>query len=89
MGQLSTHDIVSRIMWKENYLIGLLNKGILGLDLPSWIPGAGPVPDNDNKRLLLTKMIEWSLNFCIFQHMFDRQVSIHVIVGSNWCLFFI
>ena len=35
--QLSTHDIVSRIMWKENsimrkenYLMGLLNKGVLG-----------------------------------------------------------
>lgn len=73
--QLSAHDIVSRIMRKENYLIGLLNKGVLGLDLPYWVPGAGPMLNHDKKRLVLTKMVEWSLNWCILQHMFDRQVS--------------
>jgi autophagy-related protein 9 len=82
--QLSAHDIVSRIMRKENYLIGLLNKGVLGLDLPSWVPGAGPMLNHDKKRLVLTKMVEWSLNWCILQHMFDRQVSVwmlHVLRG--------
>lgn len=40
--QLSAHDIVSRIMRKENYLIGLLNKGVLGLDLPRGCLGQDP-----------------------------------------------
>jgi autophagy-related protein 9 len=70
--QLSAHDIVSRIMRKENYLIGLLNKGVLGLDLPQWVPGAGPMLSHDRKRLVLSKMVEWSLNWCILHYMFDR-----------------
>lgn len=81
---LSAHDIVSRIMRKENYLIGLLNKGVLGLDLPSWVPGARPMLNHNNKRLVLTNMVEWSLNWCILQHMFDRQVLIDVI-----CFYFV
>ncbi|KAG0627007.1 hypothetical protein M758_2G167400 [Ceratodon purpureus] len=75
--QLSAHDIVSRIMRKENYLIGLLNKGVLGVDLPWWVPGAGPMLNHDKKRLVLTKMVEWSLNWCILQHMFDSNFLIH------------
>lgn len=70
--KVSAHDIVSRIMRKENYLIGLLNKGVLGLDLPWWVPGAGPMQNHGKKRLVLTKLVEWSLNWCIFQHMFDE-----------------
>ncbi|OAE25942.1 hypothetical protein AXG93_1712s1200 [Marchantia polymorpha subsp. ruderalis] len=31
--ELSAHDIVSRIMRKDNYLIGLLNKGVLALEV--------------------------------------------------------
>jgi autophagy-related protein 9 len=81
--QLSAHDIVSRIMRKENYLIGLLNKGVLGLDLPWWVPGAGPMLNHDNKRLVLTKMVEWSLNWCILHHMFDRQAPVHVFTCSQ------
>ncbi|XP_024386902.1 autophagy-related protein 9 [Physcomitrium patens] len=81
--QLSAHDIVSRIMRKENYLIGLLNKGVLGLDLPYWVPGAGPMLNHDKKRLVLTKMVEWSLNWCILQHMFDSNFLIHRDFTTN------
>lgn len=74
--ELSAHDIVSRVMRKDNYMIGLLNKGVLALEIPSWLPGAGPVvregDDGREKRLLLTKTLEWSLNWCILQNMFDR-----------------
>lgn len=80
---LSAHDIVSRIMRKENYLIGLLNKGVLGLDLPSWVPGARPMLNHNNKRLVLTNMVEWSLNWCILQHMFDSNFLIHRDFTSN------
>jgi hypothetical protein len=77
--QLSAHDIVSRIMRKENYMIGLLNKGVLALTLPQWVPGVGPVVGQDEhgakKRVILTKTLEWSLNWCILQSMFDRHCS--------------
>jgi len=81
--QLSAHDIVSRIMRKENYLIGLLNKGVLGLDLPSWVPGAGPVLYHGKRRLVLTKLVEWSLDWCVFQQMFDSNFLIHRDFTSN------
>jgi autophagy-related protein 9 len=75
--QLSAHDIVSRIMCKENYMIGLLNKGVLALTLPQWVPRVGPVVGHDEhgakKRVTLTKTLERSLNWCILQNMFDRH----------------
>ncbi|WJX18447.1 autophagy protein atg9 [Trifolium repens] len=39
---LNAHDIVMRLMRKENYLIGMLNKGVLAFPISKWIPGAGP-----------------------------------------------
>ncbi|CAM6017248.1 unnamed protein product [Sphagnum balticum] len=85
--QLSAHDIVSRIMRKENYMIGLLNKGVLALTLPQWVPGVGPVVGHDEhgakKRVILTKTLEWSLNWCILQSMFDRNFLIRRDFTSN------
>jgi hypothetical protein len=49
---LTEHDIVARIMRKENYLIGMLNKGVLALSMP--VPGL-------RRHLLLTKTLEWNL----------------------------
>jgi len=60
---LSEHDIVSRIMRRENYLIGMLNRGILALNVP--FPGLGG-------HLLLTKTLEWNLYWCILDPMFDK-----------------
>eukprot|EP00249_Psilotum_nudum_P013031 c24114_g1_i1 orf=437-3007(-) len=84
---LSAHDVVMRIMRKENYFIGMLNKGVLALPIPSWVPGAGPVVCRDSdgvkKRLLLTKTLEWSLNWCILQNMFDRNFLIRREFTSN------
>lgn len=77
--ELSAHDIVSRIMRKDNYLIGLLNKGVLALEVPGWLPGVGPAitrEDGVQKRILLTKTMEWTLNWCILQNMFDRQANL-------------
>ncbi|CAA7046055.1 unnamed protein product [Microthlaspi erraticum] len=72
---LSAHDIVMRLMRKENYLIGMLNKGLLSFPISHWIPGAGPVaksaPDGTRYHLVLTKTLEWTLNWCILQSMFD------------------
>lgn len=77
---LSAHEVVMRIMRKENYLIGMLNKGILALSIPQWVPGAGPTDNSrsDGKRnhLILPKTLEWTLNWCIFQSMFDSKFCV-------------
>jgi autophagy-related protein 9 len=78
---LNAHDIVMRLMRKENYLIGMLNKGVLAFPISKWIPGAGPTVKSSTNgtqyRLVLTKTLEWTLNWCILQSMFDR--NFHVI----------
>ncbi|MCO5613543.1 hypothetical protein L7F22_067820 [Adiantum nelumboides] len=86
--ELSAHDVVMRIMRRDNYLIGMVNKGILAVPLPAWVPGSGPVVFHDTtsskRRLLLTKTLEWSLDWCVLQHMFDRRSEIMDIVESRW-----
>lgn len=51
-------DIVGRIMRKDNFLIAMINKGVLGpaLPLPRWM-GLG------RRRTLLTKTLEWNLRW--------------------------
>lgn len=74
--ELSAHDVVMRIMRKENYLIAMLNKGILAFPISSWVPGAGPAVKSRTtgrkNHLILPKTLEWTLNWCIFESMFDR-----------------
>lgn len=74
---LSAHDVVMRIMRRDNYLIGMVNKGVIAVPLPAWVPGVGPLASHDRegneRRLLLTKTLEWSLDWCVLQHMFDRN----------------
>ncbi|CAD6202905.1 unnamed protein product [Miscanthus lutarioriparius] len=77
---LSEHDIIMRIMRKENYLIGMVNKGILSFPIHSCVPGAGPtVGSHEHGRrnyLILPKALEWTLNWCIFQSMFDSKFCV-------------
>ncbi|KAK8342179.1 hypothetical protein V6Z11_A08G219900 [Gossypium hirsutum] len=77
---LSTHDVVMRLMRKENYLIGMLNKGVLAFPISPWVPGAGPTvkfgSGGTRHRLILTKSLEWTLNWCILQSMFDRNFCV-------------
>ncbi|TYG58638.1 hypothetical protein ES288_D08G239000v1 [Gossypium darwinii] len=77
---LSTHDVVMRLMRKENYLIGMLNKGVLAFPISPWVPGAGPTvkfgSGGMRHRLILTKSLEWTLNWCILQSMFDRNFCV-------------
>ena len=73
---LSEHDIIMRIMRKENYLIGMVNKGVIAFSLPCWLPGVGPAVGSRvhgrKNHLMLPKVLEGTLNWCIFQSMFDR-----------------
>ncbi|KAI4340189.1 hypothetical protein MLD38_025052 [Melastoma candidum] len=77
---LSAHDIIMRLMRKENYLIGMLNKGVLAFPICQWLPGAGSVAKvhshRTEHRLMLTKTLEWTLNWCILQSMFDRNYCV-------------
>lgn len=69
--RLTEHDIVSRIMRKENFMIAFINKDILDIKLPWWVtPFIGP------QKLFLTQSLEWSINFCVLHHMFDEQFRI-------------
>ena len=72
----SAHDVVMRLMRKENYLIGMLNKGVLAFPVSGWVPGVGPAvkfsSNGVQHYLILTKTLEWTLNWCILQSMFDR-----------------
>lgn len=65
---LTEQDIVMCIMRKDNYLIGMLNKGILALSF-SGLPGLSKAP-------LLTKTVEWNLRWCILNAMFDDSLRV-------------
>ncbi|KAL7113075.1 hypothetical protein ACP275_04G040900 [Erythranthe tilingii] len=77
---LSIHDVMMRLMRKENYLIGMLNKGVLAFPISRWVPGAGTAvnvgQNGGQHRLVLPKTLEWTLNWCILQSMFDRNFCI-------------
>ncbi|KAH6766754.1 autophagy 9 [Perilla frutescens var. hirtella] len=77
---LSIHDVVMRLMRKENYMIGMLNKGVLAFPIFQWVPGScttGNVgTDGVQLRLVLPKTLEWTLNWCILQSMFDRNFRV-------------
>lgn len=48
---------------QDNYLIGMLNKGVLRLAAP--LPGL-------RRRPMLTKTLEWNLRWGVLDHMFDE-----------------
>ncbi|XP_074559062.1 autophagy-related protein 9-like [Curcuma longa] len=84
---LSAHDVVMRIMRKQNYLIAMLNKGVLAFSISSWVPGAGPTVKSritgKKNHLILPKILEWSLSWCIFQSMFDSKFCLRKDFLSN------
>ncbi|XP_022872422.1 autophagy-related protein 9-like isoform X2 [Olea europaea var. sylvestris] len=84
---LSIHDVVMRLMRKENYLIGMVNKGVLAFPISGWVPGAGPTfrvgLNGVQHRLVLTKTLEWTLNWCILQSMFDRNFCLRTEFVSD------
>lgn len=71
---LTEHDIVSRIMRKDNYLIGMLNRGVLALHIA--LPGLRP-------KFMLTKTLEWNLQWCILDAMFDDAFRIRPDFVNN------
>ena len=68
--KLDEHEIVLRIMRKENYMIALINKQVLKIKVPWFISPLYP------EKLFLTKSLEWSISFCILEYMFNDQFQI-------------
>eukprot|EP00879_Flechtneria_rotunda_P028308 GHRR01030408.1.p1 GENE.GHRR01030408.1~~GHRR01030408.1.p1 ORF type:complete len:270 (+),score=51.06 GHRR01030408.1:276-1085(+) len=69
---LNELDVVNRIMRKDNYLIGMLNAGVLAL----YVRGCGPML---GRRFMLTKTLEWNLYLCILDPMFDEHFHIRKV----------
>lgn len=67
--KLTVHEVALRIMRKDNYLIGLVNQNRLDLFVPWWMSSFM------SGRLFLTKSLEWSLSFCVLEHMFDDPAT--------------
>ena len=68
--KLNEHDIVLRIMRKENYMIALINKKVLNMRVPWWIT---PFM---SEKLFLTKSLEWSISFCILEYVFNDNFNV-------------
>ncbi|KAF9558941.1 autophagy protein atg9 [Mortierella alpina] len=62
--RLNAHDIANRIMRKENFMIAMFNKELIDLSVP--LPML-------RSRTILTRILEWSLSFCILGYVFDER----------------
>jgi autophagy-related protein 9 len=71
--KLTEYDIVARIMRKDNYMVALINKGVLDIRLPRWVVQYLFMWENSDKTMFLTKSLEWSINFCVLQFMFNEN----------------
>ncbi|KAI5286656.1 autophagy protein atg9, partial [Ascosphaera aggregata] len=68
--RMDAQDIANRLMRKDNYLIALFNKDILDLTLP--IPFM-------KHRQLFSRTLEWNLNICILDFVFNEQGQVRPI----------
>ncbi|TPX57735.1 hypothetical protein PhCBS80983_g03625 [Powellomyces hirtus] len=66
-GSLNAHTIANRILRKDNYMIALFNKDVLNLTVP--------LPYMGNFHLL-TKVMEWNLQFCILGYVFGDSGNV-------------
>lgn len=60
--KLTPLDIANRIMRRDNYFLAMINKEVIDLRIP--FPGL-------SNRSILTKTMEWNLNYCIMNQIFD------------------
>ena len=71
---LDAREICSRIMRKDNYMVAMIDQGILNLGkgLPEIQTAAGVYPLFHNRHLF-TKLMEWNLTFAIFGFTFESE----------------
>ncbi|KIW11330.1 hypothetical protein PV08_10630 [Exophiala spinifera] len=62
--RMDAHDIASRLMRRENYMIAMMNKDLLDLTLP--------IPFLRNRKLF-TRTLEWNIELCIMDFVFNRK----------------
>ena len=62
--RMDAHDIASRLMRRQNYMIALINKDVLDLTLP--------IPFLRNRRLF-TRTLEWSIDLCVMDFIFNDK----------------
>ena len=66
--RMDAHDIANRLMRKENYLIGLINKDVLDFTVPlPFVRG----------RQLLSRTLEWYLQYCILDFVFTDEGQVN------------
>ena len=68
--RMDAHDIANRLMRKENYMIAMINKEILDMTLP--------IPFLRNRQLF-TRTLEWNLNYCIMDLVFNNKGQVRPI----------
>ncbi|KAI9459444.1 APG9-domain-containing protein [Lactarius psammicola] len=73
--KLDAHDIANRIMRQENFLIALFNKELLDLRVP--LPNGWPT--EEGKGRTLTRSLEWNLQFCLMEYLFDRRGQVRKV----------
>jgi autophagy-related protein 9 len=66
--RLDASDIANRLMRRENYLIAMINKDILRLNVP--LPFL-------THREMLSRTLEWTLMFSILDFVFDEQGQVN------------
>lgn len=64
---IDVHEAANRLMRQHNYLIALLDRNILNLCIPGMPAGSEP---------LLTKSLQWNLEFCLLGFLFDRNGNV-------------
>ncbi|KAK5952932.1 autophagy protein atg9 [Knufia fluminis] len=62
--RMDAHDVANRLMRKDNYMIAMINKEVLDTTLTLPILG---------KRQFFTRTLEWHLNYCIMDYVFNSQ----------------
>lgn len=62
--RMDAHDIASRLMRRENYMIAMMNKDLLDLTLP--------IPFLRNRKLF-TRTLEWNIELCIMDFVFNHK----------------
>ena len=65
---LDARDICNRIMRRDNYLIALFNRDLLHLS-------DGLPPLLGDNILLLTRILEWNISFCLIGYVFEGESS--------------
>lgn len=66
--ELTPHDIINRIMRKENYMIALYSDKIIDLSITLPI---------FKRKIFFSKQLEWNINKCILNYIFDGSELRH------------